>query len=76
MPAFTTDAAQVYAASRLFASMVEYGQSLAIAHPVGQIRDIVHRSATENHTKIDVYPTIDEAIDVLTGPGSETPTTR
>ncbi|HTY72903.1 MAG TPA: SulP family inorganic anion transporter [Actinomycetes bacterium] len=45
---------------------------LAVAHPVGQIRDVVLSCAKENHTKIEVYPTIDLAIAALSAPTSPT----
>jgi high affinity sulfate transporter 1 len=38
---------------------------LALAHPVGQTRDVLRRAAGENGTVIAVHPTIDAAVDEL-----------
>jgi MFS superfamily sulfate permease-like transporter len=44
---------------------------LAIAHPVGQIRDVLHQAGETRRTPIDVYPTIDQAIEKRTEPGGD-----
>lgn len=41
------------------------GVRLAIAHAIGQTRDVLRAAATEHDTEIHVYPTIDEAISDL-----------
>ena len=46
---------------------------LAIAHPIGQIRDVLRSSADESGTTIGVYPTIDEAVETLAGRGGQAP---
>lgn len=43
------------------------GIRLAVAHPIGQTRDILRAAATEHDTEIHVYPTIDEAVGALGG---------
>jgi sulfate permease, SulP family len=39
--------------------------ALAVAHPVGQTRDVLRRAANEDATAIAVFPTISDAVDHL-----------
>ena len=42
------------------------GAQLVVAHPVGQIRDVLRRAADEHGTAITTYATVDEAMADLT----------